>query len=58
MDESAVKALWLRGKSYEAIEDWDKSIDALQKACKLQPNDIEFRKGLDQVKAKKLKEFK
>ena len=52
-----MKALWFRGKAYAMLTEWDNSIDALTKACKLEPNNAEFRKELEQVKAKKLQEF-
>jgi len=47
MDSNAVKSLWIRGKSYEMLKEWDKSIDALAKACKVEPTNVDFRKGLE-----------
>jgi hypothetical protein len=56
MDANAVKALWLRGRSFEELKEWNSSIDALTKACKADPTSVEFRKQLEQVKSKKLQE--
>lgn len=58
MDANAVKALWLRGRSFEELKEWNSSIDALTKACKCDPTSVEFRKQLEIVKAKKLAEQK
>ena len=57
MDSKAVKALWFRGKAFAMLKEWDNSIQALTQACKLDPAHVEFRKELEQVKAKKLQEF-
>lgn len=54
MDANAVKALWFRGKAYAMLTEWDNSIEALTKVCKLEPANAEFRKELEQVKARKL----
>jgi hypothetical protein len=37
MDQNAVKALWFRGKAYEMLKEWDNGIEAISKACKLEP---------------------
>ena len=57
MDPNAVKALWFRGKAFAMLKEWDNAIDALQKACKIDQGNAEFRKELEQVKQKKLSEF-
>ena len=57
MDPKAVKALWFRGKAYAMLKEWDNSIEALTQACKLDATNVDFRKELEQVKAKKLQEF-
>lgn len=58
MDCNAVKALWLRGRAFEGLKEWDNGIEALSRACKVEPSNAEFRKGLEQIKAKKAQEFK
>lgn len=57
MDPKAVKALWFRGKAYTMLKEWENAIEALTKACKLDATNVDFRKELEQVKAKKLQEF-
>jgi len=57
MDQNAVKALWFRGKAFAMLKEWDNSIEALTKTCKLDPASSEFRKELELVKGKKLQEF-
>lgn len=47
MDANAVKALWLRGRSYEMLKEWDKGVESLARACKVEPGNAEFRKGLE-----------
>lgn len=58
MDENAVKALWLNGRSHEELKEWNQAITSLTRACKCDPQSAEFRKQLDLVKAKKLQEQK
>lgn len=50
MDPKAVKALWLRGRSFQKLEEWDRSIECLQRAIKCEPANAEFRKALEEVK--------
>jgi hypothetical protein len=47
MDSNAVKALWLRGRSFEELNEWNSAITALTKACKADPSNVEFRKQLE-----------
>lgn len=43
MDPNATKALWLTGKAYFNLKEYDKSIEALTNACKSDPANNDFR---------------
>lgn len=50
MDADAVKTLWLKGRAHTALKEYDKAIEAIGHACKVDPNNTEFRTELDRVK--------
>jgi cytochrome c-type biogenesis protein CcmH/NrfG len=50
MDPNATKALWLMGKAYCNLKEYDQSVDALSKAVKADPANADFRQELERVK--------
>jgi len=56
MDSKAVKALWLMGRAYTQLKEWEKAVDAITQACKVDPSNTEFRQELERVKKIKLSE--
>jgi len=50
MDADAVKTLWLKGRAHTALKEYEKAVEAIGHACKVDPANTEFRTELERVK--------
>ena len=51
MAPNHAKALYFRGKSQIATEEFDQGIETLTQLCEIEPDNVDFKKELDRSKA-------
>lgn len=56
MDADAVKALWLKGRAHTALKEYEKAVEAIAHACKVDPSNNEFSVELERVRKARLAE--